>query len=70
MQVEVCMRAPAVTCGPETKLVEVARQMEWEEIGSVVVTDAEDRIVGIVTDRDLVNAIARSCPRVAPHVRR
>jgi signal-transduction protein with cAMP-binding, CBS, and nucleotidyltransferase domain len=62
MQVQGCMRAPAVTCGPEAKLVEVARQMEWEEIGSVVVIDADDRIVGIVTDRDLVNAMARELP--------
>ena len=62
MQVQGCMRVPAVTCGPETKLVEVARQMEWEEIGSVVVTDAEDRIIGIITDRDLVNAMARDLP--------
>ena len=59
MQVQVCMRAPAVTCGPDAKLVEVARQMEWEDVGSVVVTDPDDRILGIITDRDLVNAIAR-----------
>ena len=62
MQVQVCMRAPAVTCGPEAKLVEVARQMEWEEVGSVVVIDADDRILGIITDRDLVNAMARDLP--------
>lgn len=62
MQVQGCMRVPAVTCGPEAKLMEVARQMEWDEIGSVVVTDAEDRIVGIITDRDLVNAMARELP--------
>ena len=58
MQVQMCMRVPAVTCGPETKLVEVARQMESEEVGSVVVTDADDRIAGIITDRDLVHAMA------------
>jgi len=62
MQVQGCMRAPAVTCGPETKLVEVARQMEWEEVGSLVVIDADDSILGIVTDRDLVNALARDLP--------
>lgn len=59
MQVNMCMRAPAVTCGPEDKLVEVARLMESENVGSVVVTDDEDRIVGIITDRDLVTALAR-----------
>ena len=61
-QVQDCMRVPAVTCGPETKLVEVARQMEWEEIGSVVVVDGDDRILGIITDRDLVNAMAHDLP--------
>ena len=59
MQVQVCMRAPAVTCGPEAKLWEVARLMEWEEVGSVVVLNADDSILGIITDRDLVNAMAR-----------
>lgn len=66
MQVHTCMRAPAVTCGPEAKLVEVARQMEWEDVGSVVVTDAEDHIVGVITDRDLVNAMARELALSSP----
>jgi len=66
MQVQVCMRAPAVTCGPEAKLVEVARQMEWEDVGSVVVVDTEERIAGIITDRDLVNALARELPLSSP----
>lgn len=66
MQVQACMRVPAVTCGPEAKLMEVARQMESEEIGSVVITDAEDRIAGIITDRDLVNAMARDLAASSP----
>jgi len=66
MQVQVCMRAPAVTCGPDAKLVEVARQMEWEDVGSVVVTDPDDRILGIITDRDLVNAVARELALSSP----
>ena len=66
MQVQDCMRAPAVTCGPEAKLVEVARQMEWEDVGCIVVTDVDDGIVGIVTDRDIVNAMARDLPSSSP----
>ena len=66
MQVQACMRAPAVTCGPDAKLVEVARQMEWEDVGSVVVADTDDRILGIVTDRDLVNAMAREVSMSSP----
>ena len=66
MQVQACMRAPAVTCGPDANLVEVARQMEWEDVGSVIVTDAGERIVGIITDRDLVNAMARELALSSP----
>jgi signal-transduction protein with cAMP-binding, CBS, and nucleotidyltransferase domain len=66
MQVQACMRTPAVTCGPDAKLMEVARLMEWEEVGSVVVTDVDEAIVGIVTDRDLVNALARELPASSP----
>jgi signal-transduction protein with cAMP-binding, CBS, and nucleotidyltransferase domain len=66
MQVQECMRAPAVTCGPEAKIVEVARQMEWEDVGSVVVTDTDGGIVGIITDRDLVNAVARDLAASRP----
>ena len=66
MQVQVCMRAPAVICGADAKLVEVARQMEWEDVGSVVVTDANDGIIGIITDRDIVNAMARDLSAGSP----
>jgi signal-transduction protein with cAMP-binding, CBS, and nucleotidyltransferase domain len=66
MQVQACMRAPAVTCGPEAKLIEVARQMEYEDVGSVVVVDVDDRVVGIITDRDLVYAMARDLATSSP----
>ncbi len=59
MHVMDCMRAPAITCAPDAKMIEVARQMEWSEVGSVVVTDIDEAVLGIVTDRDLVYAIAR-----------
>ena len=37
----------------DVNLREAARTMNEREIGSLVVTDADDRVVGIVTDRDL-----------------
>ena len=40
--------------------------MEWKDVGCVVITDADDRIVGIVTDRDIVNAMARDLPASGP----
>jgi len=50
-------RPRAVT--PETPLTDVARMMEAEDVGSLPVVD-NDRLVGIVTDRDIVvRAIAK-----------
>ncbi len=50
-------RPRAVT--PQTPLTEVAELMEAEDVGSIPVVD-EDRLVGIVTDRDIVvRAIAK-----------
>ena len=50
-------RPRAVT--PETPLTEVAQMMEAEDVGSLPVVD-NDRLVGIVTDRDIVvRAIAK-----------
>jgi CBS domain-containing protein len=39
--------------GPETQLLEVARKMRENDIGSTPVVE-NDRMIGIVTDRDIV----------------
>lgn len=44
---------PAVTCRPETSLLEAARLMASSNVGSVVVLGDLDQVIGIVTDRDL-----------------
>jgi len=50
-------RPRAVT--PQTPLTEVAELMEAEDVGSIPVVE-DDRLVGIVTDRDIVvRAIAK-----------
>ena len=50
-------RPRAVT--PQTLLTEVAELMEAEDVGSIPVVE-DDRLVGIVTDRDIVvRAIAK-----------
>lgn len=48
-----------VTAPPAMKLVDVAKLMEAEGVGSVAVVDAHDDFIGIVTDRDIVRAVAR-----------
>ena len=42
---------------PETSVAEVARRMRMDDLDSVAVM-SEDRLVGIITERDLVRAIA------------
>jgi signal-transduction protein with cAMP-binding, CBS, and nucleotidyltransferase domain len=48
------IRKQPVTTSPETSIADVARRMNEEVVGAVVIVDAFDHPVGIVTDRDLV----------------
>jgi CBS domain-containing protein len=43
--------------GPTTTLVDAARRMHERRVGAVVVSDG-DRLVGIVTERDILRAVA------------
>lgn len=52
MPIQDLARSDVVTAAPETPVAEIAKTMEAESVGSVVIT-AEDTPVGIVTDRDL-----------------
>jgi signal-transduction protein with cAMP-binding, CBS, and nucleotidyltransferase domain len=47
------MTPSPVTVEPSTTLVEVAKQMDREDIGEVLVAEG-DRLCGLVTDRDIV----------------
>jgi len=49
---ELIKRAP-VTCAPSVSTMDAARRLSREGVGSVVVVDAADAPIGIVTDRDL-----------------
>lgn len=49
-----------VTAPPGLKLIDVAKLMEAEGVGSVAVVDENDDFIGIVTDRDIVHAVAHS----------
>jgi CBS domain-containing protein len=50
-------RAP-VTCTPEVTVAQAAARMRAEEVGSLVVVDGASQPVGIVTEHDIVNAVA------------
>lgn len=53
MKIEELMTRRVVACRPDTDLGHVARLMWENDCGCVPVVDAEDRVVGIVTDRDI-----------------
>lgn len=53
MKVSELMHTPAVTCGPEDTVGEVARVMRDRDVGCVLVVDRGGELAGIVTDRDL-----------------
>ena len=56
--VECCSLNP-VTARPEEPIREVAQRLETEDIGCAVVVDAEDRPLGMVTDRDIALRVLR-----------
>ncbi len=54
------MTAPVVSVGPEASLVEIARCLAGARIGGVPVVGAEGRVVGLVSESDLLDALLAS----------
>ena len=48
-----------LTRSPETTLSEIAHVLNEHKIGSVVILDAGEEVCGIVSERDIVSAIAK-----------
>lgn len=63
MLVQEIMSSPALTVTPETTIQEVARIMGEHHISGVPVIDADGRLLGTVTE---VNLIARNAPLKQP----
>lgn len=55
-----------VTAKTTTQLDELASKMEAEGVGSVAITDHHGDFVGIVTDRDIVKAVAQNADYATP----
>jgi signal-transduction protein with cAMP-binding, CBS, and nucleotidyltransferase domain len=53
MKVSELMHTPAVTCGADDRVDEVARVMRDRDVGCAVVVHPGGGLIGIVTDRDL-----------------
>ncbi|MCA0434335.1 MAG: CBS domain-containing protein [Proteobacteria bacterium] len=48
-----------ITAGPATPVSEIARTLSEKRIGAVVITGANGRIEGIVSERDVVRFVGR-----------
>lgn len=60
------MRHPLVTCSPSTPITAAAREMKRHNVATLIVIDADDHIVGLVTDRDIALGVAHGMPASAP----
>ncbi len=43
---------------PTTSIADVAKMLSARRIGAAIVLDAADRLIGIVSERDIVHALA------------
>jgi CBS domain-containing protein len=52
------MSTDLLTISPQTTVAEAATMMGARQVGAALVTDAEGRLTGIFTERDIVKALA------------
>jgi acetoin utilization protein AcuB len=55
VRVEQMMRREVISCGPRTLVEEAGRLMRERRIGSLPVVESDGRLVGIVTDDDILD---------------
>ena len=48
-----------VTIDPETTIARVVSTMAYQDIGAIVVVDASDNVLGLLTERDIVRGGAK-----------
>ncbi|WP_196217945.1 CBS domain-containing protein [Streptomyces blattellae] len=62
------MSTPAITVHPEQRVADAARVMEQHHVERLPVVDEEDRLIGIVTRRDLLRVFLRSDEEIRQEV--
>ncbi|MGW1619264.1 CBS domain-containing protein [Streptomyces sp. NPDC002172] len=67
---EELMSAPAVCARPEWSVVEAARLMETQRVKRLPVVDEADRLLGIVSRRDLLRVFLRSDDAIREEITR
>jgi CBS domain-containing protein len=60
--VKEAMTSEVVTVGPDTTVGEAGRLMLERKVGSIVVTDPERRVLGILTESDFVRGVVGPRP--------
>lgn len=61
MKINEVMNTDISTVSPSTSLQELAQKMSHNESGCVIVTDDQNKIVGVITDRDIaIRCVAES----------
>ncbi|MCP4314822.1 MAG: CBS domain-containing protein [Hyphomicrobiales bacterium] len=53
-----------VTVGPDITVADAGKQLSTHKIGAIVVVDQSDRICGILSERDIVRALAENGPAI------
>ncbi|GGB33236.1 hypothetical protein GCM10011316_01620 [Roseibium aquae] len=56
-RIEYLSKPAPYTASPEMSVLEAAKEMSARNIGSVVITDESRKVVGLVTERDLLRRI-------------
>jgi CBS domain-containing protein len=50
------------TAGPETTLLDVAKILNAKRIGAIVIVGPKGRVAGIISERDIIHALAAQGP--------
>ena len=58
MKVQDLMTTNAITCGPDTNLAAAAGLMWDNDCGSLVVRNDDEKVIGLITDREICIAVA------------
>jgi CBS domain-containing protein len=56
-RVEFASKAPPLTCPPETTVYEAVVQMAEKNFGSIFIIDDDDRVLGVMTERDIFRRV-------------
>lgn len=61
-------KAPPLTCAPETTVFDAVTQMADKNFGSIIITDSDKCVLGVMTERDIFRRVIGDSrdPRTTP----